>query len=386
MCMIAFKPKNVEFKNWKPLLYGYAKNKDGVGISYLKSGDDCIRTNKTFKTFRDFWKFYKQTIKKEDIAVIHFRYATHGVKDNGNRHPFPVTTDRDFIRKEEFVSEDIIAHNGVFSFMSKHCTKDSIFSDSQEFIIRWFAPLVDMFKSNQAAMEILGHAISSNRLIYMNKDGIVRLWGDWNEKDGIHYSNDNHSARPFKASKTFKNKGYTGFIQYGKGSWYKHASYGESTYDEEYKYTLDPITNTYVMKQAKALPSPKKNAKKVTASRKCEHCKGTEGKDIVLKKYGAALLCENCINVLVSTEQVLFDVCCKCGKSEMEAEIYPHLDSKNYCLECLPEVDGVSVEHTNHSGKHCTECGDTIGMDEISFNIGIETICAQCYKNFVGIY
>jgi len=371
--MIAYKPKGVEFKNWKPLLYGYAKNKDGVGLSILREGAKRFYTNKTFKTFHEFWRYYKKNVAKNDIAIIHFRWATHGNKDTGNRHPFPVTTDRNDIRLDEFESDDIIAHNGVISDMSKHCLGKSIYSDTQEFIIRVFAPLRDFMCeasgygmpfifNNEAIYDLVDAGINGSRLIYMHADGLIKMWGSWVEDGGIFYSNDGFKTRPAKFSKR---------IGFGVPSYFNKGSHGvDSAYDEEYWNSGDFEAQRY-------FPRFRGSA------RRCEECKKLEGAGVKLKKHGGRLLCGDCRDVhdmiygnKPSTGLSTIDSnlhCENCKKTPQQATLIQR-GTKWYCSSCLSNLVADNVKNAEPE-KSFDEVIEATIIDEV-------VVCCECGEEF----
>jgi len=130
MCLIISKPKGVALPIKKHLVEAEKNNPDGIGIAYYKN-NGIVRIKKTFRNVHSLYKFLKANITAEDILLIHFRIATSGKVDKGNRHPFPITLNKQLLRKEELSCRFAVAHNGVISQYGGH----KKYSDSQKFII-----------------------------------------------------------------------------------------------------------------------------------------------------------------------------------------------------------------------------------------------------------
>lgn len=133
--------------------------------------------DRIFKTL-DVEEFFKElnTIKKEDTAILHFRYATHGSIKTENCHPF---------RDEK--SGVSFAHNGILNIMPVNDMTDSetAFRYSLMPIIRQHGLQSDTFIN--ATHNIIG----GSRFAFIDKDGEFYLYGSFTQYHDCWYSNRN---------------------------------------------------------------------------------------------------------------------------------------------------------------------------------------------------
>lgn len=186
MCIIAVKPKGIKLPNKSTLYNCYRTNQDGIGVAYLKDGENLVNIKKDFATLKSFKKWLYKNISINDTAIIHFRFATSGLVDNGNCHPFPITNNVMRMREPNLRCKVAIAHNGVLNDYSGH----NKFSDTQKFIsdILSSSAIKDNI-FNPEIQKLIEHYIEGDRLSILNGQGDVALIGDWQESGGIHYSN-----------------------------------------------------------------------------------------------------------------------------------------------------------------------------------------------------
>lgn len=187
MCIIASKERGVDLPRDEYMLECAKTNRDGVGIMYVKDGKNEVLVKKDFIDTEAFIRWMHLNIAKEDVAVIHFRYATHGLKDVGNRHPFPVTKNKVLLRQAELVCQVACVHNGV---LTEHGTSTK-YSDTQKFVLDILAE--DSIKNNidsEVIRTLIANYIGSDKLVILNDKGTLYYFGDFNEHEGIKYSNN----------------------------------------------------------------------------------------------------------------------------------------------------------------------------------------------------
>ena len=208
MCLIAVKEANKEFPKDEYLVEANIRNPDGIGIAYWKEGRNEVYIKKDFKTINVFLEWSKENIKLEDICVIHFRYATHGLTDEGNRHPFPITKNKELLRKVEQVCTIAVAHNGVLRNYGQH----KKFSDTQKFVMDILAE--DSVKNNlhdKTIRKLVNNFIDGDKLAILDSEGTVFYFGDYNEFEGIQYSNFSYKKVEvplYKWTPPWQNAGY----------------------------------------------------------------------------------------------------------------------------------------------------------------------------------
>ena len=200
MCMITVKPKGVPVPSDDCILNGENTNRDGIGVAWKRSNEP-INLKKDFVNARTLLAWIKETITQDDILIIHYRNATTGLEDEGNRHPFPITKDEKEIRMVNGTYANIMAHNGVISEFNK--AGKSIFSDTQLFIMNVMAePMVINNIEHPLMQKFIQEFIGSwNKLAILRENGQLILFGDYIKHRGCFYSN----------------KGYEGYEVYGRG-------------------------------------------------------------------------------------------------------------------------------------------------------------------------
>lgn len=190
MCILIYKPKNVELPSEEYLIESWKNNPDGAGISW----SDGIHTylKKGFMSMNHLLLFVEtkqQEFKSMDV-LIHFRYATHGSVISHNCHPFVVSDRIKDLRRLKYKGSDLIlAHNGIIS--GKDYTKKTIndLSDTMIFTKR----LHTLGKKSNEIQNIL----KSGKFCLMYPDH-VEMFGLFHEDNGVYYSNT--SYKPIKWS------------------------------------------------------------------------------------------------------------------------------------------------------------------------------------------
>ncbi len=197
MCLIVVKPKGEKLPLERYLKNGADKNADGIGVSYWKVGEDEVHIKKNFKNIESFLNWMNQTIKEEDALVIHFRLATHGLKDKGNRHPFPITYNKKLLRETELTCQMAVSHNGILT----QYDSDQTYSDTQKFVVDILAD--EAIKNNldsPAVQKLIDEFLNRDRLAILKKDGLIQLFGEFEEEDKLYYSNTGYKWGKYTAS------------------------------------------------------------------------------------------------------------------------------------------------------------------------------------------
>lgn len=213
MCLIAVKPCGIKLPKDEYLKTAERKNSDGMGIAYWKHGTLEVKIKKDFINIKELLDYIHSNITEEDALVIHFRLATHGLKDIGNRHPFPISKDGNLLRAPFLICDSAVAHNGVIREYGIHAT----YSDTQKFIMDILSS--DIIKNNlenPTIQKLVNHFIDGDRLAILQKDGFIWTFGEYVEEDGILYSNS----------------GYKPFLNLSHSSYWNNHNY----YDDEYGY------------------------------------------------------------------------------------------------------------------------------------------------------
>jgi hypothetical protein len=193
MCIICVKPNGTELPSNAILNQCWQGNNDGAGLVYHKAGMDKVHIIKGFMKLKQLKEVIKTlNLGVDDDVIIHFRFATHGLVDSGNCHPFPLSKHIADLRCTDGLFNTAIAHNGVFGNMPCHDT----LSDTMKFISGIMAnDLIRDSLDNPAIMELIsGYCGQSSKLAILRPDKII-LIGDFIQDNGIYYSN--HGYKPY---------------------------------------------------------------------------------------------------------------------------------------------------------------------------------------------
>ena len=194
MCIIVAKRKGLELPTKEILRNCFNYNSDGAGIMFNDGKQVFIE-----KGFMDFNSFYSrlEALDKEfnlvnsDLA-LHFRISTSGNVDQGNCHPYPISTETSQLRNLSLVTDIGMAHNGV---IRKHIPETrSILNDTQTFIKNF---VYNMYSSNKEFLTV-GANIKAleeeagSKLCFITKDNMYIIGKFIEETNGILYSNDTY--------------------------------------------------------------------------------------------------------------------------------------------------------------------------------------------------
>lgn len=185
MCIAIYKPQGIKTPSLDILEQCWYKNPDGAGFALAntdQSKNYSYIIHKGYMTFKDFEKAYRSYDLEHEQGEIffHFRIATHGGVKAGNCHPFPITADKKILQAKHVLSNSVLMHNGVLPITPS----DKAISDTMELCKRLSTLGTNYIK----AMTFLDEFIGSNKIAVMHK-GETKLFGAWQELDGVFYSN-----------------------------------------------------------------------------------------------------------------------------------------------------------------------------------------------------
>ena len=194
MCIIVAKKKGLELPTKEILRNCFNYNSDGAGIMFNDGNQVFIE-----KGFMDFNSFYSrlEALAKEfnlvnsDLA-LHFRISTSGNVDQGNCHPYPISTETSQLRNLSLVTDIGMAHNGV---IRKHIPETrSILNDTQTFIKNF---VYNMYSSNKEFLTVDANIKAleeeaGSKLCFITKDNMYIIGKFIEETNGILYSNDTY--------------------------------------------------------------------------------------------------------------------------------------------------------------------------------------------------
>lgn len=205
MCVIVFKPAGAECPSLDCLESCWDSNPDGAGLAV--SEGKKVFLQKGFMSFSKLKEYYTENGFKDrvDQAILfHFRIGTHGKKDAGNTHPFPVSQSPDTLRALTGRHNILVAHNGIFQ--NKVTLPDV--SDTGQFLADCAAAggdPVDFWNKNKTVT-------GWSRMAVLKPGGRYTLLGDWHcDKDcGCFFSNGSWKMK--KVYVTSSSVGRTGGV------------------------------------------------------------------------------------------------------------------------------------------------------------------------------
>ena len=337
MCVIVSKGMGVALPKDEYLRNAADNNKDGIGAALHKAGTNEVIIKKDFLNVEALLTWLHLVVVPEDSLIIHFRIATSGLVDEGNRHPFPITKNKELLRETNLVCQSAVAHNGVLTDYGKHAT----YSDSQKFILDILSD--DAIKNNltnPTILKLINSFLSRDRLCIMLATGQQILLGDFHEDEKVKYSN-----LSYKTS-------------------YKRVYRGTTENVYNYKHTVPVVTGKQDWCEGckKTQPDVRKMNYKKAEVNLCKPCR----KDLVLDKLDDLLEAKRSgVNLLAYCDTVK---CTKCGKIVAKAGSYNPTFGTYFCDECLKnQKDGIE----------CDTCGIKFPADQL-VHIENALVCKAC--------
>jgi hypothetical protein len=212
MCIIVVKQKDIEVPTKEILENCFASNSDGAGFMVSRKGNVII--TKGLMTFEKFWSsFSKAKIAKKDTCIIHFRIATHGLTNEANTHPFPVSSDHGLLSSTQIVTDVGVAHNGMIRI---NCEENM--SDTFTFVKQILGnQLVKEHIQHPAMLALLAKAIGGSRLALLWGNDDIKLLGEGWRKDekGVIYSNDSYRYQRiiYPSNQRFSTDAYSAYYK-----------------------------------------------------------------------------------------------------------------------------------------------------------------------------
>lgn len=261
MCIIIAKDKKSKLPTMETLETCFNHNSDGAGLMYVDKGKVVI--DKGFMTFNDLKKHLEVLYKKYNnfknkSLVIHCRIGTSGTNTKENTHPYCISDDFKELHKTKVLCDLGMVHNGI---ITDYTPLDNVnnTNDTQEFIMKYISPIYKHYKDFYKNEYILSGLkdITNSRLVFLDTNDDLYYVGEFEEENGIKYSNSTYKPYTFKyiddydcsyyhnswwdkKAKEYLDNGYT-YLE-------KQDKVDEKEYDEKDLILLQPnwfIANDY---------------------------------------------------------------------------------------------------------------------------------------------
>jgi hypothetical protein len=180
------------------------ENSDGGGFAYVE--DTGIKVVKEMNCVGDFYHKYRKVREVNLLPMlIHFRFATSGLVNEANCHPFKVSSDL------------VMAHNGILDNVIPTQTD----SDTSIFNRSILALLPRDFIYNEGIKQLLSNFIDDSKLIFLDKYGMYSIINEHLGHWDIHhlnwysnYGNLNYQELKYKSAGKSARHGYHGNLIY----------------------------------------------------------------------------------------------------------------------------------------------------------------------------
>lgn len=194
MCIIAIKPKGVQFPSEEILENMWYSNPHGAGMMWAEKGR--VKISKGYMDFESFIDGVDDLKEKLDVVdtpiVLHFRLATHGGIKPENCHPFPITGNIGVLQKLMCTTDVGVVHNGIISI-----TPRAGISDTMEYILTQISVMKSInrrFAENSGFLKLVENAIGTDKMCFLDCRGKISTVGNFVEDNGMLYSNTGYKT------------------------------------------------------------------------------------------------------------------------------------------------------------------------------------------------
>lgn len=208
MCIIVSKEKGYNLPKKEILKNCFENNPDGAGFMYVNNNKVHIE-----KGFMDFENLYNRLLQLDKILdlknknlVLHFRIGTSGKNDGATCHPYPICEQSKYLKAQKVACNIAMVHNGI---ISNYAYKNGdVLNDTQNFIKDFVSILYSLnanFLKFDKIKDLLYNECQKTKLCFLDKNDNLTYIGDFEEVEGIKYSNGSYKKYTWKNS--YKNYG-----------------------------------------------------------------------------------------------------------------------------------------------------------------------------------
>jgi hypothetical protein len=405
MCLIIVKNKQGVALDYGVIKEAFKDNPHGWGVMWYVPGTAYVNTMKGFQ-YDELLKIVKKLESEDRLMAIHFRFATAGLVNVANCHPFYVN------------GVGALMHNGVFN-IPQDVHKDM--SDTWHYARRFEKHALDcgnpapFFRAVHAFKQMERVTGTWNKVVILTDNGEFLIEnehaGDW--RGGLWYSNT--SSFPVTRTSSYSSTGWSEDLaedwynrQLGSGSGSSASTAGSSRIysldrvkvddwrklneplddkardilykiDEGYHLTvkdLKKIPFEHLIGVVQTYPRTVSRVLRYHASRVADAIKEEARRQEREKKQeGGAESTAAAEGEAGDTE--LFGTCAVCKQDDGQVVTDPHALGIPDVLEQWP-VCAACIAAFNQS--HCDWCRMLIPEDYASVSLNSEGLCSHCYE------
>ena len=197
MCVVAVSKAGKRQPTIAELVRCFNNNPDGAGYMFARAdGDGKVHARKGFMDVGAFIDaVYNEHFTEADSVVYHFRISTQAGVNPEMTHPFPVTGYLGAMKVLSYKADLAVAHNGIIPLTSRKDEKE--FSDTALFTAGYLSEIyrhrADFYDDSLLDL-IADLAGKSNKFAIMNGDGVIQTVGQFEDADGVLYSNGSYKS------------------------------------------------------------------------------------------------------------------------------------------------------------------------------------------------
>lgn len=197
MCIILYKPKGEKLPKKETLKNCFINNSDGAGFMFTKNNK--VYFEKGFTTFDSFYKrlikeYNKNKLDKKSL-VLHFRIGTSGGINKEKTHPFIISNEVNKLNQLKGSCESALVHNGILNDYVYSMDQKIELSDTQNFTKDFIYPLLKLANwnyNNEEVKQLINKQIGTSKIVILDKNDNVYLYGDFIKDENIYYSNSTY--------------------------------------------------------------------------------------------------------------------------------------------------------------------------------------------------
>lgn len=198
MCIICVSPKGAPQPSIATLKTMFINNPDGAG--YMVARNNHVEIHKAFMTLDDFIRSVEaEHFTENDAVVYHCRISTQAKTPNMT-HPFPITTNNNYLKAWDLYADVGVAHNGIIKLTSNG---DKEYSDTALYIRDFISKYMSEYTPLSEKMLHHIENEAGGRLAFLDKYGNTFMTGKWTFEKGIFYSNTSYVEEYYKPYSNF---------------------------------------------------------------------------------------------------------------------------------------------------------------------------------------